>query len=149
MSDETKPPGWVDRLTGVSREDWDDSNSSTVAQLMEQPAPWTWDSLANSLRDANDNLVLWVAEAGSDMQLGHELVIGAESNRTRALIAAAPEMEALLREVQWNGRGHQQCPFCVGHRHPSGMQGDTDFGHRPGCVLAALLARIDAAKAGT
>lgn len=49
-------------------------------------------------------------------------------------LAAAPEMAAMLRELQWGNDGWPRCTICDGF---------SARGHFPGCRLAALLARID------
>lgn len=62
------------------------------------------------------------------------------------LIAAAPEMLALLRELEWAGgdaSGSSCCPAC-GAAPAVSQASDA---HAPGCRLHALLARIDG-KAG-
>lgn len=58
------------------------------------------------------------------------------------LIAAAPEMLAVLRDLEWlglnDGRGvtHQQCPACSALK-------SRGTGHNPYCGLAAAIAKAE------
>lgn len=75
------------------------------------------------------------------------LHLRADRAKNAALIAAAPEMLALLRDLEWAGNdcgssadgdslSFAACPDCGAQR---------DSGHSPGCKLAAMLARLSPA----
>ena len=104
----------------------------------KHPAPWKWDW--SVLMDASGKEILALSEEPED---------GEPSASVRALIAAAPEMEALLRRLEWRDTetyGVRICPECFlrendrspPHRHAI-VRGEP-------CRLGALLARIDGAK---
>jgi hypothetical protein len=90
----------------------------------------------DALIDGNGERVLWA----SDAIVPH---IRRGSGRVSMLVAAAPDMELLLREVETLDDGYR-CPWCAGERE------DGTVAHTPDCRLGRVLARIDAAgKAGT
>lgn len=61
-----------------------------------------------------------------------------------ALIAAAPEMLALLRSVEWGSDyNFPQCPDCGRHRKSGHRLAPDDESGNP-CQLAALLKRLGA-----
>jgi hypothetical protein len=95
------------------------------------PGPWTYayeGSGSHNVYDmANDNLV---AECGCDY--GHD-----ESFANGLLIAAAPEMHALLKEIQWTTSMFNSNPIC-----PSCDRGE-EGGHEPDCKLAAVLKAVE------
>lgn len=105
----------------------------------EHPAPWRWVERIRCLEettwlliDANDDEL--VAPTGDDWSF-----VDVPSPRVRALTAAAPEMEALLR---WERFG-DECR-CLGSMLPECQ--------RPkcwNCKRRALIARIDEAAKGT
>ena len=96
------------------------------------PAPWRWQPRTGNLEDANGNAVLWAMSTNSE-----DGVIGTDSDVVRALLAAAPEMEDLLRRALYETQ-------------PNGVCGDiheTDDWRKR---MKALLDRIDATqKEGT
>jgi hypothetical protein len=68
--------------------------------------------------------------------------------RERRQSDAAAEMLALLRRLEWSGHGGWEgedatCPSCDGFRDEVKVSGlpSREHGHRPGCRLAATLAR--------
>lgn len=109
----------------------------------EHPAPWRYDELgpngAGRVVDANGEVVI----ESSDEFESVEFADGA-----LALVLAAPEMEALLRELQLVTNEHRfrECPICLGDAYPSCEIDKVK--HEPGCRFGDLLARIDAAKVG-
>jgi hypothetical protein len=56
------------------------------------------------------------------------------------LIAQAPEMYALLKELEWSqfveGGGDTRCPVCKGDAYPV-------YKHEPDCRLAAVLKAVE------
>jgi hypothetical protein len=102
-----------------------------------------WGTPLGTLVDANGVAILDLGNHGID---GSTACEGSEPDpREAALIAAAPEMEALLREFEWRPAysdppgTKRRCLTCAAD-HVCGEP------HDPGCRVAALLARIDAAK---
>lgn len=88
--------------------------------------PWRWSGAFGQLvDDLKHEPVLWAD--GSDINC---------SGETAALIAAAPAMHALLKELEWSG--DETCPCC---RH----DGQTE-GHAPDCRLAAILKEVEDAQ---
>jgi hypothetical protein len=101
--------------------------------VSHSPGPWRW---------AGDGL--FSESAGwLGVEHPHEEISEADA----ALIAAAPELLAMLRELEWGGesehwQGVSACLFCrgdePGERHPGG-----EAGHKPDCRLSALLRRCE------
>lgn len=94
----------------------------------QHPAPWTvTDPPHTFYRDATGGLVF--ATVSHDPRL-------------RELLRVAPEMESLLRTLEFADMNPlsatARCPSCLGTPY---------LGHAAGCALAALLAKIDAAAA--
>ena len=61
------------------------------------------------------------------------------ANDVEALRAENAELRRLLAKHQWSGlvpaKSNGACPECAGSQPPIGR------GHRPGCAIAAVLAR--------
>ena len=111
------------------------------------PGPWRWgwvdddgDVCADdSLHDGQANAMGIYDESGRRKEPGHEI--------DRALIAAAPEMAAMLRELEWAGesehwQGVRACLFCRGDEPGDKASRPEEVGHRPGCRLSSLLNRM-------
>jgi len=64
-------------------------------------------------------------------------VFGLRGNENARLIAAAPEMLALLEELEWSTKGDRRdenwCPIC---------EGWFKQGHKPDCRLGNLLTEL-------
>lgn len=106
--------------------------------VREHPAPWSWgDSKLGSkdrLLDANGEALLLAWRTEDTTQSYRDVSLVPASNKVKALLVAAPEMEALLREL-------------VPHFDP--LPEDIDPGL--GLLLTKalfLVKRIDAAKGG-
>lgn len=95
------------------------------------PGPWTYayeGSGSHNVYDiANDMLV---AECGCDY--GRD-----ESGDNARLIAQAPVMYALLKELEWSTSMWNSNPTC-----PSCQCGE-DYGHEPTCRIAAVLKAVE------
>ena len=95
------------------------------------PGPWRW-VLGRGLVDGNG--------VGLEIRSTSMSEPTATSEANEALIAAAPEMEALLRDIEWAAVFSGQpncCPSCARTK---------EEGHISECSLGGLLARIDAAR---
>lgn len=90
------------------------------------PGPWRWD-----IGVLSDALGSWVLRLDDD-----DMVDVADADQR--LIAAAPEMLALLRKAEWMDMrpisAMPRCASCFSNKA---------LGHAEGCKLAALLARIE------
>jgi hypothetical protein len=104
------------------------------ASKPEHPAPWRWKEKGSvvGLLAANETEPLFTASG-------------------RELIRLAPELEALLRKLEWSSDFGTLtgpcCPDC-GARRPIGVDGRT-VKHKPQCGIAAILAALDAARKET
>ena len=110
--------------------------------MADHPPPWRWRDAEvgrPALEAADGSLVLYDEGDGIIVSNFDPRVAPGVRARVRALIAAAPEMEALLREEM---EAHGMCIFCG----PVGDPMSTHPGHRHN-KIRALLSRIDAAKA--
>jgi hypothetical protein len=95
------------------------------------PGPWKWDDTG-----ADDV----ICSAGHGVLVERVGAMDADL----LLIAAAPEMLALLRKAEWLGLlrdGAPTCPWCAGS-HPSAGQAVMS-GHAPRCTFVELIARIE------
>ena len=110
-----------------------------MSDPVEHSAPWRWRP------DENGHTDLHLVDANGDtITLGDETLDEAPPF-TRELIRLAPEMEALLRSIEWKADTRWEggcCPSCNGRRDVGGPSG-----HFADCKLAALLAALDAARA--
>jgi hypothetical protein len=105
------------------------------------PGPWYFHNNAagyDELRSPNGEVIAmwgeWPALTKADAEL----------------IRSAPEVLELLRGLQWSaGDDGDECPICNGTKprdsydEPGIVYNLDAFGHRVGCKLAALIARID------
>lgn len=105
--------------------------------VKHSPAPWAaaWDD-----REGDETTfpgVPVVDKRGKVVVFVHHMEKDRE-DADAALIAASPEMLALLRDMEFSATtnfGHVMvCPFCLT---------DEDSPHKPDCRLGALLQRID------
>jgi hypothetical protein len=115
-----------------------------VSAPVDHPPPWAWeDAYEFGLFDS----------AGNPLIVEFQVSTGEVDPYVQAVTAAAPQIEAMLRRLEFytyddDGRSTTVCPVCdadafLPHERQPG------YGwHRDGCELAALLARIDRAKAG-
>lgn len=95
------------------------------------PAPWRWAGLSGDLVAANDQAVMTDGRPFLEVDA--------------ALIARAPEMAAMLRELEWAGAedypdagARRCCPLCRKfYLRPE--RGMPDALHTPDCRLSALL----------
>lgn len=96
------------------------------------PGPWRWAGFALYGNDGD--------ATGFCFDVPSEAYTE-ESKSNFRLIAAAPEMLELLRDLEWSGE-EGSCPSCHSEGvSPVGFPANRP--HRPDCKLAALLARID------
>lgn len=97
------------------------------------PGPWMWrtDERWFELFDAT----------GKSMEIETTEANGRVLPGDLALIASAPEMAAMLRQLEWvDVRSEQRhCPVC--HEGEGGLV-VTDAGHAPDCRLATLLDKV-------
>lgn len=107
---------------------------------VKRPAPWRWrhESGYSELQDADGGTILY-AEKGEEALQACNL----------DLIAAAPEMAALLRKLEWSGSdngGDPCCPSCGAPRNLGQLLMGTFApgagAHDTGCDLAGLLVRL-------
>lgn len=111
---------------------------------MDHPPPWAWNPGGSGddwLRAANGEIVI---NAGDGCTWPATPYVG-------ELVRAAPEMASMLRKLEWvvdEDIGGPVCPVCCGTPKDHGGVGHLptfDNGEKP-CQLAALLARLDAAR---
>lgn len=109
----------------------------------EHPAPWRWIEDATktvqgevALVDANGAIVVEAVNCNG-YDDGSIAVVSCESPVARELIRLAPEMEALLRKIEWAG-AMDWCPCC-------NRRGSAD-GHFGDCALAEILDLMDATR---
>lgn len=110
------------------------------------PGPWGWgeyddQDLVNDdkLCQQNGYPMGFYDESGMRGDPTHEA--------NRALIAKAPELAAMLRELEWSGcdfddrnRAYQACPVCKARTNAhNAVTGKPPEPHTPDCRLAALL----------
>ncbi len=107
-----------------------------ASHAVKHPPPWRW-AVTRDYRDAE---VLWRLEDSTGTEVVAKGFCGADiqvaSPVVRELIRLAPEMEAMLRSIEW-------CPSCSGRNRTS--PDGTSF-HFSECKLAAILSAIDAAR---
>lgn len=98
------------------------------------PGPWKWVPFKNwdgGLRAADGTWVISNDETDNTPENPHDAT----------LISAAPEMAAMLRELEGVSNeeyGRFECPVCSWMWDHS----DTEPMHKPDCRLAALLSRV-------
>ena len=63
------------------------------------------------------------------------------SSRAVRVVAAAPDLLAELRKVEWSGRDWHGLPCCPQCGGVDQWRQAGNVGHRPGCTLAAALAK--------
>ncbi len=103
------------------------------------PAPWRWDDYG--LLDANGKRIVYEQGAIGPDDGG----VAVETPAVAELIRLAPEMEALLRQVQYGGDYYHDCPWC---QCTGSHDMTTTLNHGP-CPLGTLLDALDAARAAT
>lgn len=89
-----------------------------------EPAPFTFVSVY-SVVDANGERVV-------DRYLSADLA---------RLIAAAPDLLAALKAVEFGAYGYRRCPACAGWS--VGPNGETDHSHTTDCPVALALAKAE------
>ena len=109
------------------------AKAQQAQQVGHTPGPWTtgptiYRGMAAEIRQGEDGQAI--------AQLWRQPACYADAH----LIAAAPELLAVLQDLEWlglnDGRGvtHRQCPAC----HALQSRGT---GHNPHCGLAAAIAK--------
>ena len=107
----------------------------------EHPAPWRWTF-------SRDNEEVSLDAANGDQVIGPSNILDTvwvANARVRALTEAAPEMEAVLREMEFKTEGARTdtrarvCYFCLRTRAE---------GHLADCGYGRVLARIDERSKG-
>lgn len=110
------------------------------------PAPWKW---KEELGDEDDLPRLLDADGKVVCHFGNSRQYYPDEGEppetvAAALIAAAPEMEALLRKLEWlcldRDYPEPRCPECQEERDAEPQR------HSPDCALGNLLARIETAR---
>ena len=113
----------------------------------DHPGPWRWRTHTDvvgsgtpliyddALIDGNGERVLWASDAIAPPHIRRA------DGRVAMLVAAAPDMEAILRELETCDEGFL-CPFCQGERRGGQVR------HSPDCKLGRVLGRIDGAFRG-
>ena len=110
--------------------------------MKASPGPWRWDVEAHSsnvLRAADgDTIALY--------DMPYSRARGEMDVANRALIAAAPDMASMLRELEWRGQATgflDCCPCCGGIRAILIARSEgLEPGHKPDCRLAKLLSEL-------
>ncbi|HVZ89622.1 MAG TPA: hypothetical protein VHG72_21855 [Polyangia bacterium] len=105
----------------------------------EHPAPWRWDD--------------WLLADNGDIVVSGEYGYVEPANAyVGELIRSAPEMEGLLRKLEWiasattaDEPGDAECPICGSVRRFAEQVNPVEY-HYPDCKFGSLLARLDAAK---
>lgn len=96
------------------------------------------DPEAHVIREPGAYRVKRVGRITTLERLDVELVASANAR----LIAQAPEMYGLLKELEWSqfaeGGGDTRCPVCKGDAYPV-------YEHEPDCRLAAVLKAVEGA----
>lgn len=95
---------------------------------MAHPGPWHWGDF-----EAGENPSALIDADGEVVGFADGMRIE-DFGETSRLLAAAPELLAMLRELEWHGDEGPQttCPECTGIKPK----------HYPDCRLAALLGRF-------
>jgi hypothetical protein len=92
------------------------------------PGPWRSDRVLGA-----DNQPLYEITVDGDGVVAYVEAHDDTDRRNAALIAAAPDMLAMLKSLEWNDGGW--CPICYRKYEHGG-------GHAPDCKLAALLREL-------
>jgi hypothetical protein len=108
------------------------------------PGPWRW--VYDDLVDAAGKDVLHV-DPGWQTECTEEPPSLRVSEVNKRLIAKAPELASMLRELEWSGGGGYEEPVCCPEcsAEPKAFTGDPRPGcgmHYPDCRLAALLREL-------
>ncbi len=128
------PPGWTPTVITKSPE-----------PKPEHPAPW--EVLPDGSAPENACFSSGLVDADGERVLGptNDQNLYFASPYVRELIRLAPELEALLRKMEWIFSADEEadeCPSCFAQSPLS----DGRREHGDGCELAALLAKLDAAR---
>jgi hypothetical protein len=151
------PPGVGERVRAMRNKSQAEAaakfTTTSSGPAPAHPGPWRW-SIMRERREGR----FWATlhDSGGVVLIGEPLrdeVAEFPDGGVHALIAAAPEMMALLRELEWSGREFDQgfddgtyacCPSCSGKSPEPQKYGrhTESSGHERDCELAALLARL-------